>query len=74
MVEEIWRISGEQGATWIQANIDIPPPKARLASGTYQLVFSAEISGAIGKFAIDDLALVEGTCSQVCERYMTNFN
>ena len=65
MVEEIWRISGEQGATWNQANVDIPPRKARLASGTYQLIISTGDGIGSGKFAIDDLALVEGTCSQV---------
>ena len=69
-IYDIWTVQGEQGAAWIQANIDLPPASSQremLAMGKYQLIFTAKINGVPGIYAIDDFSLVEGTCSQVCQ-------
>ena len=61
----MWKVSGEQGAEWLRADVDLPTNGKLNSVDSFQLAFSARIEDSPGKFALDDFSLTEGTCSQV---------
>ncbi|CAL8279708.1 unnamed protein product [Lota lota] len=58
-----WQLSGSQGSDWQVAQVHVTKQRV------HRLILEAEVGGAAGDIAVDDITLVSGPCpaSDVCD-------